>query len=187
MLDKGLLPEVVPTRETQGLRSAHAMLEAGRALLEKHSLEELSIESVCEHADSTIGAFYGRFGSKDAFFLTMQRVLLIQVHALVYAFKKEHASGRSGVDDLAADMIALLVAVLRANPGAIRAAPHRTRGVGGLHAFRRAAPDRVRGGYHSEAARPRRPPASAVRLPKPDRRTGACNPDPSRAAALGKQ
>src|SRR5438093_10662312 len=65
----GKLPELIPTRQERSLRTALALVEAGRTLLFDHSLEDLSVEMVCQHAGTTVGAFYGRFENKHAFFV----------------------------------------------------------------------------------------------------------------------
>ena len=45
-----------------------ALLEAGAELLRDCAFDELSIDELCGRVGVTIGAFYGRFESKDAFF-----------------------------------------------------------------------------------------------------------------------
>src|SRR5207237_3152511 len=71
---EGHLPEMLPARQARSIKTAAVLIEAGRRLLREMSLEDLSIEDLCEAAGTTVGAFYGRFGSKGDFFVTMQRV-----------------------------------------------------------------------------------------------------------------
>ncbi|WP_322044415.1 helix-turn-helix domain-containing protein [Paraburkholderia sp. J67] len=66
----------VAPRYRSGQRSADALLEAGRMLLTQISYEGLSVTDLCSQANLTKGAFYRRFETKDAFFLTLQRLAL---------------------------------------------------------------------------------------------------------------
>ena len=45
-----------------------ALLKAGAEMLRRRSLAELSIEALCAEVGATVGAFYSRFESKDAYF-----------------------------------------------------------------------------------------------------------------------
>ncbi len=126
-LDAGLLPEVTPTRQARSLRSTYAMLEAGRYLLEEKSLEDLSVEAIGQLAGTTVGAFYGRFENKDAFFVTMQKVQAMRIEKCVIQFRDRHSAISSTVEDVIADMVALLISIFRENVGVIRAALQHTK------------------------------------------------------------
>jgi AcrR family transcriptional regulator len=80
----------VAPRYRSGQRSADALLEAGRSLLEQINYEGLSVNDLCKKAHLTTGAFYRRFEGKDAFFLALQRLALDDAlrtqHALVEQF-----------------------------------------------------------------------------------------------------
>ena len=62
------LPGILPTQQRRSQETTVALLEAAAAMLRERSLDELSIEDLCRRVGVTIGAFYGRFESKDAFF-----------------------------------------------------------------------------------------------------------------------
>jgi len=62
------LPGVTPSRQKRSRETTVALLEAGAEMLRSHSLAELSIESLCRQVGATVGAFYSRFESKDAYF-----------------------------------------------------------------------------------------------------------------------
>ena len=62
------LPGVTPSRQKRSRETTAALLQAGAELLKTHSLAELSIEALCRKVDVTVGAFYSRFESKDAYF-----------------------------------------------------------------------------------------------------------------------
>ena len=51
-----------------------ALLQAGAEMLRKRSLAELSIEALCGEVGATVGAFYSRFESKEAYFNTLMEI-----------------------------------------------------------------------------------------------------------------
>ena len=62
------LPGVTPSRQKRSRETTLALLQAGAALLRTRSLAELSIEALCAKVGATVGAFYSRFDSKEAYF-----------------------------------------------------------------------------------------------------------------------
>src|SRR3977135_4182205 len=61
-------PGVTPSRQKRSRETTSALLKAGAEMLRTHSLAELSIEALCREVGATVGAFYSRFESKDAYF-----------------------------------------------------------------------------------------------------------------------
>ncbi len=62
------LPGVTPSRQQRSRATTAALLQAGAELLRTHNLAELSIEALCKKVGATVGAFYSRFESKEAYF-----------------------------------------------------------------------------------------------------------------------
>src|SRR3954454_23548455 len=62
------LPGVTPSRQKRSRETTAALIQAGAEMLRTHSLAELSIETLCRQVGATVGAFYSRFESKDAYF-----------------------------------------------------------------------------------------------------------------------
>jgi AcrR family transcriptional regulator len=62
------LPGVTPSRQKRSRETTLALLQAGAELLKTRSLGELSIEALCSNVGATVGAFYSRFDSKEAYF-----------------------------------------------------------------------------------------------------------------------
>jgi AcrR family transcriptional regulator len=62
------LPGVTPSRQQRSRETTAALLQAGAEMLRTHSLAELSIETLCRQVGATVGAFYSRFESKEAYF-----------------------------------------------------------------------------------------------------------------------
>jgi AcrR family transcriptional regulator len=61
-------PGVTPSRQKRSRETTLALLKAGAEMLRTHSLQELSIEALCREVGATVGAFYSRFESKEAYF-----------------------------------------------------------------------------------------------------------------------
>jgi AcrR family transcriptional regulator len=62
------LPGVTPSRQKRSRETTLALLQTGAELLRTRSLGELSIEALCSNVGATVGAFYSRFDSKEAYF-----------------------------------------------------------------------------------------------------------------------
>lgn len=62
------LPGVTPSRQKRSRETTAALFETGAEMLRTHSLAELSIDALCRKVGATVGAFYSRFESKDAYF-----------------------------------------------------------------------------------------------------------------------
>src|SRR6202012_902045 len=126
-ISRGLLPELIPTRQQRSLRSALAMPDAGRDLRRDRSLEDLSIEAICQAAGTTVGAFYGRFEHKQAFFITLQRTQTIHSQGVIDALGHRHAAEPAGLDALCQEMVSLTVDNFRVNRGVLRASLQHTK------------------------------------------------------------
>src|ERR1700681_2786483 len=64
-------PGVTPSRQKRSREMTAALLRAGADMLRTRSLAELSIEALCTNVGATVGAFYSRFESKEAYFNTL--------------------------------------------------------------------------------------------------------------------
>jgi len=116
------LPGVAPSRQKRSRETTLALLEAGAAMLRKRSLAELSIEALCAEVGATVGAFYSRFESKDAYFNALMALAARDGERRV----ADMAAGKSGRDaDLAArcrQLVGGVIAWMRAHEGVLRAA-----------------------------------------------------------------
>jgi AcrR family transcriptional regulator len=79
--------EVIAALDTPGVRralQARSRALVGRlvnealAMLQDVDFDALSIEALCERADATVGSFYSRFESKEAFVNALQRAVVEQ-------------------------------------------------------------------------------------------------------------
>lgn len=116
------LPGVAPSRQKRSLETTRALLKAGAAMLRRRSLAELSIEALCAEVGATVGAFYSRFESKEAYFNALMALAARDGERRV----AEMAADTAGRDaDLAArcrQLVGGLIGWMRAHEGVLRAA-----------------------------------------------------------------
>ena|SRR5581483_9944846 len=116
------LPGVAPSRQKRSRETTLALLKAGAEMLRKRSLAELSIEALCAEVGATVGAFYSRFESKDAYFNALMALAARDGDRRI----ADMAAGRSGPDaDLSArchQLVRGVISWMRAHEGVLRAA-----------------------------------------------------------------
>src|ERR1044072_5049008 len=116
------LPGILPTRQRRSQATTVALLEAGAEMLRHCSFDELSILQLCKRVKVTIGAFYGRFESKDAFFTALMalaaRHCLAALDEAVANDDRSHAE----LEKVCRDLVAVVTDVIRRNEGVLRAA-----------------------------------------------------------------
>jgi AcrR family transcriptional regulator len=103
MLDEQLIADVKvaglrPTQQQRSRALVVRLMNEGLALLEEHDFESLSIEALCQRCDATVGSFYARFASKDAFVDVLQRLVVEDARRELAA---SYASERLPRDSLA--------------------------------------------------------------------------------------
>lgn len=116
------LPGVARSRQKRSRETTMALLKAGAEMLRKRSLAELSIEALCAEVGATVGAFYSRFESKDAYFNALMALAARDGERRI----ADMAADRSGRDaDLAArchQLVSGVIGWMRAHEGVLRAA-----------------------------------------------------------------
>jgi AcrR family transcriptional regulator len=116
------LPGILPTQQRRSQETTVALLEAAAVMLGERSLDELSIEDVCKRAGVTIGAFYGRFESKDAFFSALMSLAARKALAAVRAAVADEDDLGTGLEQACRRVVEVAVDVVRRNVGVVRAA-----------------------------------------------------------------
>nr|WP_256443096.1 MULTISPECIES: helix-turn-helix domain-containing protein [unclassified Bradyrhizobium] len=116
------LPGIRPTRQRRSQETTVALLETGAAMLGDCTFDELSIDELCGRLGVTIGAFYGRFESKDAFFAALMSLVtrrcLVAVDAALAADDRTEA----GLAAICRDVVTVVTTTIRDNAGVLRAA-----------------------------------------------------------------
>jgi AcrR family transcriptional regulator len=116
------LPGILPTQQRRSQETTVALLEAAAAMLRERSLDELSIEDLCNRVGVTIGAFYGRFESKDAFFNALMSLAATKALAAVRAAVADEDDLGTGLEQACRRVVEVAVDVVRRNVGVVRAA-----------------------------------------------------------------
>src|SRR5262245_52037562 len=83
------LPGVIPSRQQRSRETTTALLEAGAEMLRTHSLAELPIEALCRQVGATVGAFYSRFESKEAYFNALMALAARDGESRLSAMKQD--------------------------------------------------------------------------------------------------
>ena len=116
------LPGILPTRQRRSQETTVALLEAAAVMLRERSLDELSIEDLCNRVGVTIGAFYGRFESKDAFFNALMSLAVRKALAAVRAAVADEDNLGAGLEEACRRVVEVAVDTVRRNVGVVRAA-----------------------------------------------------------------
>jgi AcrR family transcriptional regulator len=116
------LPGILPTQQRRSQETTVALLEAAAAMLRERSLDELSLEDLCKRVGVTIGAFYGRFESKDAFFSALMSLAATRALAAVRAAVADEDNLATGLEAACRRVVEVAVGVVRRNVGVVRAA-----------------------------------------------------------------
>lgn len=74
---------VAPTQQARSEATFHALIRAGRQALESKGFDEMTIAGLAEAEGVSVGAFYGRFENKQAYFAAIQKIVVAEIEANV--------------------------------------------------------------------------------------------------------
>lgn len=77
---------VTPTQQLRSEKTYHALIQAGRDALEEKGLDAVTISELARSAGASVGAFYGRFENKEAFFFAIQEITIAEIGADLRAY-----------------------------------------------------------------------------------------------------
>ena len=115
------LPGVAPSRQKRSRETTLALLRAGADMLRTRSLTELSIEALCTEVGATVGAFYSRFESKEAYFNALLALTLRDGREQLLKLPPA-PPGPGGADDQCLQLVRGIVVWMRRHKGVLRAA-----------------------------------------------------------------
>ena len=116
------LPGVTPSRQKRSRETTAALLEAGAELLRTHSLAELSIEALCRQVGATVGAFYSRFDSKEAYFNALMALAARDGESRLSAMKQDARLLEADLAGLSRLLVRGTIGWIRNHEGVLRAA-----------------------------------------------------------------
>ncbi|WLB50871.1 TetR/AcrR family transcriptional regulator [Bradyrhizobium japonicum] len=114
------LPGVAPSRQKRSRETTLALLRAGADMLRTRSLAELSIEALCTEVGATVGAFYSRFESKEAYFNALMALAARNGEQRLAEMRRP--SPDTDLDKLCHIIVSGIIAWMRNHEGVLRAA-----------------------------------------------------------------
>ncbi|MFT4117629.1 TetR/AcrR family transcriptional regulator [Bradyrhizobium sp.] len=114
------LPGVAPSRQKRSRQTTLALLRAGAEMLRTRSLAELSIETLCAEVGATVGAFYSRFESKEAYFNALMALATRDGEQRLGEIRRP--SPDASLDKLCHIVVSGIVGWMRHHEGVLRAA-----------------------------------------------------------------
>jgi AcrR family transcriptional regulator len=114
------LPGVAPSRQKRSRETTLALLRAGADMLRTRSLAELSIGALCTEVGATVGAFYSRFESKEAYFGALMALAARDGEQRLGEIRRP--SPETDLDKLCHIIVSGIIAWMRHHEGVLRAA-----------------------------------------------------------------
>lgn len=115
------LAGVSAARQRRSRTTVANLIATGHEMLNDRSLDALSIEELCGAAKCTIGAFYSRFDSKEAYFAAVQFVVCADRDRALSAVVAEAQRAGWTLQRICAALVEDLTQWYRANHGVLRA------------------------------------------------------------------
>lgn len=114
------LPGVAPSRQKRSRETTLALLRTGAEMLRTRSLAELSIETLCTEVGGTVGAFYSRFESKEAYFNALMALAARDGEQRLGEMRAPGAD--TSLDKRCQFIVSGIIAWMRSHEGVLRAA-----------------------------------------------------------------
>lgn len=70
---------VTPSRQARSEATFKALIAAGRKALEDKAFDQMTVGDIARAGGVSVGAFYGRFENKEAFFLAIQDITVSEI------------------------------------------------------------------------------------------------------------
>jgi AcrR family transcriptional regulator len=116
------LPGVTPSRQKRSRETTLALLRAGADMLQTRSLTELSIEALCTEVDATVGAFYSRFESKEAYFNVLVELAARDGESMLSRPAQSEQLANADLAELCALLVTGMIGWAQRHEGVLRAA-----------------------------------------------------------------
>ncbi len=110
-----------PPRQRRARETEHALLSAGRQLLAERDFAAVSVAQIAAACQVSVGAFYGRFRDKMAFFDALRASVMEESDASVARYMAEHRWQQAPVRQIIEKTMRFMVNGCRNNRGIIRA------------------------------------------------------------------
>jgi len=114
-------PGVTPSRQQRSRETTAALLRSGAEMLRTRSLSELSIGALCAEVGATVGAFYSRFESKEAYFNVLVELAARDGNTLLSQIPRSERLANGGLGGLSRVLVEGIVGWMRRHQGVLRA------------------------------------------------------------------
>lgn len=108
---------VTPRQQARSEATFRALVAAGSRALEERDFDAMAIGDIARRAGVSVGAFYGRFENKEAFFSAIQEITVAGIEAQLEATLAGPAARRARAAQLLARVARFSVGVFRAHRG----------------------------------------------------------------------
>jgi AcrR family transcriptional regulator len=115
-------PGVAPSRQKRSREMTAALFGAGAEMLRSRSLAELSIEALCAEVGATVGAFYSRFESKEAYFNALIELAARDGEQGLSRIASNERLANAGLAELCRLLVGGVIGWARKHEGVLRAA-----------------------------------------------------------------
>lgn len=125
MLERFEAEGMRPAQQARSRALVIRLFNEGLTLLREVDFDGLSIDALCARADSTIGAFYSRFESKEAFINALQRLVVAATRRNVVAGYESQVAPDDSVAHLLGWIVSGAIVWYRRYDGLVRASLRR--------------------------------------------------------------
>jgi AcrR family transcriptional regulator len=115
-------PGVTPSRQQRSREMTAALLQAGAEMLRRRSLAELSIDALCTEVGATVGAFYSRFESKEAYFNALIALAARDAERRLSQMAQDERLKEADLAELCSLLVGGIIGWMRNHEGVLRAA-----------------------------------------------------------------
>jgi AcrR family transcriptional regulator len=115
-------PGVTPSRQKRSRETTAALLAAGASLLQTRSLAEVSIDALCRKVGATVGAFYSRFESKDAYINALIQLAARDGNMILLLMTQNERLANASLAELCRVLVNVIICWMRRHEGVLRAA-----------------------------------------------------------------
>ena len=112
---------VRPPKQVRSQETLDRILDAAEALVQEKGFDDTPVSEIVRRAGSSVGAFYSRFGDKDALLHALYERYLEQAVATADAALDPERWARTGVAAIVSSVVSFLVQIYREQEGLIRA------------------------------------------------------------------
>jgi len=126
-MSRAAAPPLKTPVQARSVASYERLVAAARAVLEEKSFDEATVAEIAARAGLTVGAFYARFGDKEALLRHLEELVFDEMRALVAEVAARADRREGSAAELVGDLVAALAGIYRSSRAVCRALVLRSR------------------------------------------------------------